>query len=313
MKLTNKFQINGEDIDVGSDWHFALTEPNVVERIVKHVKDAQQSRVFFCLGDLFDTPEGQDSTEALNATVTAFAALYDTVVFTPGNHDLRGRASPWDTLRFPENVVWPRGVEPVTTKIGKNNVVVANLFYDLRFIDPAVIDASDAIIRKFYARSNDGRHFLGGDTEAFARMTDATARALGPDVDVLVTHALPHPSLVTFRVPAVTAETARLQRELGIPFICDPADDEKMAEEYRRRGARGPVTTTDVRAFWNNKSIVMGSNVLGHPQARFRDGLTCAHGHHHRIDLAPRTIAGKTVRIVTHQPNPWNAESGVTI
>jgi hypothetical protein len=313
MKLIHTFSVNGDEIDVGSDWHYALTEPNVVERIVAHVKGAQRSKVLFCLGDLFDTPEGQDSTDALNRTVTAFAALYETVVFTPGNHDLRGRAKPWDTFRFPGNVVWPRGLEPVATTIGKNRLLVANLFYDLCFIDPAVIGSSDATIRKFYARSNDGKHLLGGDTAGFLEMTEKAARALTPEVDVLVTHALPHPSLVTFRIEARSDETTRLSRELGIPFICDPADDERMAEEYRRRGARGPVTTADVRSFWNNKSIVMGSNVLGHASARFRDGLTLAHGHHHRIDLEPRTIGGKTVRVVTHQPNPWNPESKVTL
>jgi hypothetical protein len=311
--LIKTFVINGQSVDVGSDWHYPLSDASTPAKIVAHVKRVQGSRVLFCLGDLFDTPDGQDSTAPINETVSAFAKLYDQVVFTPGNHDLRGRNEPWDSFRFPDNVVWPRTVDPVAVTIGSNRLLVANLFYDLGFIDPAVIGSSAQTIRKFYAKSNDGRHFLGGDTARFSAMTVETARALTPEVDILVTHALPHPSLVTFRIPEVTAETTRLQSELGIPFICDPADDQKMAEEYKRRGAKGEVTPADVRAFWNNKSIVMGSNVLGHPRAGFRDGLTMMHGHHHRIDLKPRRIAGKTVDVVTHQPNPWNPESSVAL
>jgi hypothetical protein len=314
MKLITQFTIHGHAVDVGSDWHYKLTEPDVVGRMVEHVKRAKQSSVFYCLGDLFDTPDGQDSTEAINRAVSGFAELYDQVIFTPGNHDLRGRENPWQSFRFPKNVLWPHDpVEPVVATVGPSKVLVANLFYDLRFIDAGVIGSTDESIRKFYAKSNDGRHFLGGDTSRFLTMTENAARALTPDIDVLVTHSLPHPSLVTFRIGEVTAETTRLQDELGIPFICDPADDERQAEEYRRRGAKGEVTTAGVRVFWNHKSIVMGSNLIGHPKANFRDGLTAVYGHHHRIDLKPRKIASKTVQMVTHQPNPWNPESNVVL
>ena len=107
-------------------------------------------------------------------------------------------------------------------------------------------------------------------------MTKSISQALQKDIDVLVTHALPHPSLATFRVGEQKEEYRELERLSGVPFICNPGFDQ---EEAIKEGKKSPE---EFREGWNKKSFLMGSNILEHETADFKDGIIVLYGHNHR-------------------------------
>ncbi len=306
--LVRQFNLDGKQVDIGSDYH--LEGEGVIGRAVARIKREQRSEVLFCIGDLCNAEHGEDTSPRINEFLTGVASLYDRVIFTPGNHDLRGRENPWGSFKVPGNVIYPNGEEPKVVDLGGRKVLVADLFYDMKFIDPSKLGFSADDVAKQYAESNDGRHLLHGDTSTFQGMTERAAKLLQPDVDILATHTLPHPSLVTFRVPEMTEEIKRLAAESGLPFICNPEEDAEQAKRYSKPG-KPPVTAQGYRDWWNNKSIFMGSNVLEHPKSNPKDGLWAVHGHHHRIDLKSRAVQGRTINIATHQPNPWRWVGGM--
>ena len=297
--LISPLEIAGKQADVGSDWHI---KPEALPRAIDHLRENRKSELLFCMGDLFDAQEGQDTSAAINELLQAIAPGYEAVIFTPGNHDLRGRDNPWGSFSLPKNVHYPRNEAKVVT-LGDRSILVADLFYDMQFVDPAQIGLSWEEVIRQYAESNDGKHFLKGATEPFKEMTENAAVLLQPNIDILATHSLPHPSLVTFRVPELTEEVQRLARESGLQFICAPEEDITKARRWNSTTAEG------FRKWWNIKSIFMGSNVLEHPSANVKDGLWAVHGHHHRVDLRQRTVQGRRVNIATHQPNPWKWET----
>jgi hypothetical protein len=129
-------------------------------------------------------------------------------------------------------------------------------------------------------------------------MAKNAAAALQLDTDLLITHCVPHPSLVKFRVPEKTATIQKLESTLGIPFDCNPNED---AEKAARKGFATPTHFVD---FWNYKSFTMGSDILSGYDAQPKDGLCVISGHNHRSeDGRIRTVNGKTVSFYSHQPS----------
>lgn len=298
--LIAQADLHGKTIDVGSDWHLDLQQTDIVGRAVNHIKNNRKSEVLFCMGDLFNTPNGENSSGAIREFLEGISGSYDHVIFTPGNHDLRGRENPWtDFENLSGNIVVPHPENVVIWEQGGIRVLVGNVFYDMEFIDPESVGISHEEVKQQYAASNDGKHFLHGETHLFKEMTQHAANCLQPDIDAIATHALPHPSLVTFRVDQVDDEIKRVATATGLDFICNPKEDREQATRWNS-------TPAEFRKWWNIKSIFMGSNVIGHASAQPRDGLLAIHGHHHRNDLRLRNCNGKTFRPITHQMNQDN-------
>jgi hypothetical protein len=295
--LIRKYAIDGKPIDVGSDWHFDLHEPGIVGRIIGHIAGRKQSEALFLMGDIFQVKAGDDSAEPLKELVEGLAERYDHIIFTPGNHDLRNRKNPWAAFAdLPKNVTAPPPETPVMWERNGTKVLVANLFYDMHFIDPQAVGLSENEVLEQYAASNDGKYFLSGDLSSFPGMTEQAARMLTPDIHATATHALPHPSLITFRTSEITPRIRALAEQSGLDFIHDPDGDGRLAERWN-------TTPRNARTYWNIKSILMGSNLPEHPDANPRDGLAVIHGHNHRNDTRSRVIRGKSVHPVTHQMN----------
>jgi hypothetical protein len=292
--------VRGTSFDLGSDWHYDLETPT--DQIVEHIRRAQQSSTLLCLGDVFLTENGEDATGQINALLEGLSPHFEEIFFSPGNHDLRGRPDPWHTLRYPGNVVHsPRNLPIIGCTRTGLRILLANLFYDLKFIDPSIVGLTREDIIKYYKENPDGTTLLGGELGSFPDLTHLAAQALTPDIDVVATHVLPHPSLVKFLVPKRTEEHERLERKTGIPFICDPAEDERKAAFWTKKLGK-KVTPEGWRTWWNQKSIVMGSNLLEHPLANPQEGIVAAYGHNHRSNDRTTTINGKRVHFVAHQP-----------
>ncbi len=311
--VTSKTLKSGERVDIGSDWHFDLDQLNVVNGIVDNIRARMESDILFLPGDLFDTPKGQDSSGAIREVLKGVAPHAENIVFTPGNHDLRGQENPWDDFQgLPSNIITPNLDEVKLVELGPKTLLAANLFYDMDFIDPEVIGMTAEQIEAEYAKSNDGQHFLNGETGLFKDMTKLAAQNLTPDINILATHALPHPSLVQFAVAEMTADIVRLADTTGLDFTCDTERDQTQADRFRdmaaKRGETGDAllkyTPQAFRDWWNAKSMYMGSNLLGHKDANPRDQITAVFGHHHRAENEPREFMnGKQFHPLTHQPN----------
>lgn len=292
--LVKTININGENFDVGSDWHLPLGEINT-SSMLRAIKKSKGSDVFFCVGDLFTTSSGEDSSNNLSEFLSMAAEEYPLVVFIPGNHDLRGREDPFDSIAIPEGVYMPKELDPLVLRTEANKILLGNIFYDLKFIDPAIVDTNEEKLKGFYPTLPDGQHLLNGDLSKFPKMSASVAKALDPTIDILVTHVLPHPSLVTFRVEELTPEIERMASEGTLKFICDPEGDRESAKRW-------DTTPAEFRNWWNEKSFFMGSNVLEHPEAQPKDGLTCVYGHNHRTnDDKIRLRNGNTVRLLSYQ------------
>jgi hypothetical protein len=294
VELIKTVQLNGESFDLGSDWHLPVDQ-DCTAVLRQNLRANKGSEILICLGDTFNTPEGQDSSESINSFLEMASLEYSLVAFVPGNHDLRGRESPYDTIITPDGSYKPSEFDPLVLNTEKNRILLGNIFYDRKFIDPALVDIDEDDLTEFYATLNDGQHLFGGELSHFPNMTEQVARALTSDVDILLTHALPHPSLVTFRVAQMTDEIERLGREQGLVFIHDPVEDAQQAERWD--------TTPDAfRKWWNMKSFYMGSDVLNHPESQAKDGLVCLYGHNHRsAEKTVRLRSGEEVRLISHQ------------
>lgn len=294
----------GFQFDIGSDWHLELNK-YVPEEVAKRIEAASRSRVLFWLGDVFDTVDGQDSSREINDLMERLASKYSKVIFTPGNHDLRGRENPWSQFEFPKNVVYPNGpLEVIVQRIEGMNVLAANLFYDMEFLDPRIIGRTKEEVLTFYqTQTNDGRHLLQGDISLFPHMKRVLLENLRPEIDIVATHVCASPSLVAFRVAEKTGEIERLERELSIPFIFNPIEDEKEAGQESRK-----TTPEEFRDYWNLKSFIMGSNIVGDPKAIYQDGVTFLSGHNHRTYCNfddPQVVRRKKVYMASWQPKPW--------
>ncbi len=112
---------------------------------------------------------------------------------------------------------------------------------------------------------------------------------------MLITHTLPHPAGVTFRVPMITPEHQQLEQASGARFISEPKDDEAKAVQ------RG-ISPDEFRKYWNLKSFIMGSNVLNNPAASPRDGLVCIYGHNHRTTTLDVQLDHGAAHLHCYQP-----------
>lgn len=306
MRYITTASLNGLKIDVGSDWHLPPSNADLLAGFKERIVSEKGSSILFCVGDIIETSDGLDSSRLIVKLLNELATVYRGVIFVPGNHDLRGRQEPWNDFQdnLSPNVFTTGAFDPrlldlhdIDPDFPSTKVLLTNFFYDMKFLDPAILDLTpEAVLRYYQDETNDGKHFLNGKVEMFVEMAEIARAWIKPEIDILVSHALPHPSLVTFRVGEKTEEHVRREAELGIPFICDPEYDAKQ-------GARWNDTAEGYRKFWNFKSFFMGSDVLS--ETNFKDGLVCVYGHNHRSNDKPMKLNGKTVNFVSHQPCPW--------
>lgn len=294
------YNSNGLDFDVGSDWHLPLDDTKTND-CVENVKVHQKSEYLFLLGDIFDTDQGQDSSNHINDLLAKLIRVYDLIFFVPGNHDLRGRDLPWSSFSFSSSVFMPSQFAPKVVELSRGKkILLGNIFYDLDFVDPALIGIDLEAARTFYEQeTTDGRYLLGGNSASFLEMTQAVKNKLSTQIDIVATHAVPHPSLVTFRIEKTNPKLEALAQECGIPFIVDLEDDAAQAVRYK-------TTPELARRYWNYKSIVMGSNIFKDPETlSFKDGLVALYGHNHRPGDRVSKLGERSVRFISHQPCAW--------
>lgn len=301
VNLIQNFNLNGLNFDLGSDWHWDLDSKEILGKVIDHIVRNQRSRVLILAGDVFETASGRDSSEAINELIGGVANHYPKVIFTPGNHDLRGREKPWDSFQFPDNVICPYEASPLIHTIDQTRILVANLFYEIKFTDPSIFGLNTEQIIEQYRQSNDGKYFINGDIGLFEEMKKAAVKSLDETIDITVSHALPHPSLVVFRVDEMTEEMKKLSREEGLVFICKPAEDEEMAKKMK-------LTPKEFRRDWNSHSSYMGSNIVKASKDKIKDGHIFVHGHNHRSGMRSQVLNGKVVNFVAHQPNIRSAD-----
>jgi predicted phosphodiesterase len=303
IALLPSYEANGLRFNIGSDFHLPLEEA-AVSKFLDRVREQKREDVLFLLGDLFlaetENKSGLDASAEVNVLLEKLAKLFERIVFVPGNHDLRRvplTDDPWKDLHLPDNVVSPKGIDPIVFTIGDTRILAANLGYDMQFIDPDILGLTEEQILDFYTHNvPDGTSFLQGadSISMFRQMTLSTACALTENIDILATHTLPHPSLVTFKVAEMTDRIFKLQRDSGLKFVYTPEEDDRMAAT---RGKTGEA----FRRYWNFKSFFMGSDVLGHPLANPRNGLTVLYGHNHRGSEHRSQIRSREIRFITNQ------------
>lgn len=306
--LLRTIEVAGEQFDLGSDFHQGLegqrglASHEAGKSLARDILTAQQSPTLLLPGDLFHSESEKNSQEALDVSVatnellTLLRSSYERVLYVPGNHCLRRMErtdDPWDTIDPPEGVIMPRGSRPEVVQIGKSRVLLANIFYDGRFIAHHPTQGEN--LHELFASTNDGGYLLRGpeSIEMYREMTMNTATALTPDIDLLLTHVPTHPSSVRWRTYGNGDGTVPEGFEGSV--ISDPDEDRVIAVHWG-------TTPEYVRKRINNKAVMIGSNVFS-PElgACPKDGLVSAYGHHHRDEDRTCLLDGKNVRFVAHQ------------
>jgi len=201
--LTNELSIwNNLKCQIWSDFHFSLEQG--ISTIVSQFKKDKQTEVLFLLWDIFQTVNWEDSSKQINNLIIETAELFEQIIFTPWNHDLRWRDNPWISFDLPENVCYPKTALDINIpRIHGNNILVANLFYDMKLIDPSKLWMSEQDLLDFYATTKDGEYLLWWDTEVFKQMASKCRKELNSEIDILAVHSLPHPSLTTFKEDSI--------------------------------------------------------------------------------------------------------------
>ena len=298
IPLSQSISINGERIDFGSDWHLPR-DPVVIKRATDTIINRKTSELFICLGDVIDASDGSNTTQLTEIFLRSLAHSFKNVLYVPGNHCLRSRINPWESFDLPSNVVMPYGENPLVFSTLQNTFLLGSAFYDLEFIDPTTVGLSTSQLKEFYYSLPDGKFLLGGGDhfDSFKRMALNISNALTPDVTVLLTHTLPHPSEVSFKIEKSDPGHDHPATKIGAQIICTPEEDEREALQYNQ-------TPDQARAWWNKKSFFMGSNILNRKPDNCRDGLVVMYGHNHRPAETPiiNLENGRRVRLVSHQP-----------
>jgi hypothetical protein len=298
IPLSSSISIHGERVDFGSDWHLPR-DPVVIKRATDTIINRKTSDLFICLGDVIDASDGSDTTRWTEIFLRSLAHSFGNVLYIPGNHCLRSRANPWESFDLPSNVVMPYGENSVFFSTPHNTFLLGNAFYDLEFIDPTTVDITTNQLKEFYFSLPDGRFLLGGGDhfDSFKRMAINISSSLSPDVTVLLTHTLPHPSEVSFKVKEYLPGYKHPAEKIGAQIICTPEEDEREALQYNQ-------LPDEARAWWNKKSFFMGSNILNRKPENCRDGLIVMYGHNHRPPSTPIITLenGSNVKLVSHQP-----------
>lgn len=295
VALSRSIQIQGETFDLSSDWHLPM-DTRVTDQFLRSLIATKNGDIFICAGDVFDAHESQDTSSWVSQLLTELAGHYSLVLYVPGNHCLRSKSEPWSGFNVPANVVFPNGKQPCVVRTEKNNILLGNILYDFKLIDPSVVGTTRGEISKFYAATHDGCSLMGGDTSIFTAMADNLARALTPDISVMVTHTLPHPAPITFRVDHLMAHHEKLAQQCGASFLNDPEGDARAAHKWG-------ISPQMARAWWNHRCFMLGSNVINRVDADPRDGLIAIYGHNHQgASQNVRALNGSRVELVTHQP-----------
>jgi hypothetical protein len=279
---------------IGSDFHFSLDQG--IDSIIQQLKKEKKSEVLFFLWDVFETRNGEDSSSEINNLISEISEMFQHIIFTPGNHDLRWRVDPWESFSLPKNVYYPESTfDTKVCQIEWNKILVANLFYDMEFINSDLIGGNQDEIREFYKKTNDGKHFLYGDISLFKSMTEVCKKALDSQIDIVATHSLPHPSLTIFR--------ARPNDwSIDSPGIMTVTD----MEDHKKHVFNKDFDIDRFIKYWNLKSFFMGSNILEGKENDIKDGLVCLYGHNHRGWKSSLDIGDKKVHFVSApQPNFW--------
>lgn len=294
MGIVKSFFIKDVGFDIGSDMHCDFKEPKATVKLADCIIKDKVHDTLVLAGDIFNTPNGENSSPIIQDLLNRLSLKYKQIIFCPGNHDLRGRNCPWDDFQdLPTNIITPYEDKPIIQTIHGVQFLIANIFFDMDFIDPWVIWLTLWEITKYYALSGD-RFFLSWDVSKFGKFTTSVARKLTPEIDVLVTHALPHPSLATIRVESITSEIEKMQNTTGLKFIC--------REEFDREEAKKLGINPELyRQQRNIKSCLMGSNVLGHTSAHPREWLSIIYGHHHKNDSGIKLINWISINCITFQ------------
>jgi hypothetical protein len=295
LPLTKSVVIKGEVFDITSDLHLPMDQA-VVDRVIEDIVSNQQAETLFCVGDIFDAQNGEDTSAFVSDYLTKLARAYPQIVYPPGNHCLRSKDEPWGNFTLPSNVYMPIADQPIVLETENNRCLIGNCLFDFKLVDPALVSMNIEEIEQFFKGEKDGKFLRGIDRALMESMAHNLAEQLSSDISVLVTHTLPHPAAATFRVAEITPEHLELAEKLGLPFISDPEDDLHQASRWN-------TTPEGFRKWWNNKSFIMGSNIINRPNANPANGLSCVFGHNHRNSDTTITAAnGASVLLLAHQP-----------
>lgn len=296
--LLGRYHAANLTFNLGSDFH-VIPRKNEVNRFIEEIKQLINTETLFLLGDIcLSSPKyGIDTSDSTNEILYRLSSLASQILFVPGNHDLRREIptnNPWKDFECPSNVNMPHGENPLTVSIQNTRILLANIGYEFDFVDPAIIGFTKKEVLDFYASHNDGKYLLQGkdSVDLFKKMAQKTREAIKPDIDIVATHPLPHPSLSIFKMPTMNKKIQQMRAAQGLTFIYDPEGN--MAEAL----FRGTTIEQGIHN-WNMHSTYLGSDIVnGTP---FKSGITYAFGHNHRSTDLTKTIGGREVRLLSHQ------------
>ena len=240
-------------MQIGSDFHYPLdTQVSVV---VWDILREYQKWVILCLnGDIFDTPEGQDSSQKVSQVISLIAKEVEKLIFVPGNHDLRWRNNPLESFNISWNVVFPSSFEsPLIANIYGVKIIVANLLYDFAFVkalSQIPLYSFEEILKTYRTTLPDGTHLFWSDISTFEQIRDNLRKSIAKnrDAQILITHVLPHPSLLRF-----LWDDPRFWSEWS-EVVSSISEIDRLRKQYPR---------DEFIKWWNHKSLAwMGANVF---------------------------------------------------
>lgn len=222
--VMGSYRVKNLDFHLTSDLHWDLNDisgkygkrgDEAIEDLALRIISEQRYGTLFLLGDLFLGVDADDNpidvSDAVNKLLAKISPYFEKIYFVPGNHDMRRlpqKKDPWSDFILPKNVIMPKGIEPVLETVHDVRILVGNLFYNGKFIDPAFVGLTQEEMFEFYASLPDGKALLKGveSIPLFDEMAERMATAMAYEVDIIVSHVPLHPSLVNFRVSKITPE-----------------------------------------------------------------------------------------------------------
>ena len=300
-----------DKIQVFSDSHFPIDIKT--KKIINFIEEQNKnnSEILFLLWDILDwenTEKFKNLWEKSLDILKELSKTYKKIVYVLWNHEFRDpnlQDEGWyknfreilpENIIFPKNITEPTKVEVEITKWKILNILVWNLFYDMKFLNPSILWMKKEEILNIYKKFPDWNYLFNWDIEIFKKMKKSIIEQLDTNIDILATHSLPHPSLVQFLYNWKDIEEFKNKVWKNIK-VKSPSD------RHYKDAKKLWISIEEYIKWYNAKSFFMWSNVLDNPE-KIKNWLLSIFWHSHRNTNQKIEVKWKEVNFYSNQyPN----------
>jgi hypothetical protein len=188
-----KASVQNLNFEVTSDNHCNNTKKDI-DILIEKIISSKKTNILFILWDIINNNNWEDVTQNINYILNKLANFYETIIYTPGNHELRGKKNPFSWYKLQSNILMPIETENVKIEIKWVKILAMNLLYDKDFFQheiKQILWLNNKLIEEFYMKIPDW-NLLNIDFEKMNRYKENAINSID-NTDIILTHWMTYP------------------------------------------------------------------------------------------------------------------------